>query len=525
MASVIRVRSRANQGMDSPEIVVEIHLANGLPAYNLVGLAETTVKEAKERVRSAIICCELQFPDKRIVVNLAPADLPKQGGRYDLPIAIGLLAASHQISAAKLDAFEFFGELSLAGELKPFAGAFPVVIAALNANRNVIVPTALAHELQALKRKEIMFADNLQQVVNFLQPDNRQRTNQARPNTAITELKRGDQFNNETAKTPQSSAANQENFRDIRGQQTAKRAALIAAAGGHNLLMFGPPGSGKSMIAARIAALLPPLSQPQAIETYSLYSLSGTQLQFDFDMRAPFRQPHHTSSRIALIGGGQRIQPGEISLANHGILFLDELTEFPRTTLDSLREPLETQQIHISRANQKLTFPASIQLVCALNPSPSGDLNDGRVSQAKILNYLNRISGPLIDRIDLQIQVDRVDLTVIDSAPVELESTEQMRARVLQLRELQLHRQGTTNALLGYPELAHRDQMNPQDKERFLQLAERSQLSMRSLTRCLRVARTTADLMNSPQIEYPHLLEAMAYRRFDQLIQQLSRGQ
>lgn len=524
MASVIRVRSRANQGLNSPEIIVEIHLANGLPAYNLVGLAETTVKEAKERVRSAIICCDLQFPDKRIVVNLAPADLPKQGGRYDLPIAIGLLAASEQISAAKLDAFEFFGELSLAGELKPFSGAFPVVIAALNANRQVIVPMALAHELQALKRPEILFADDLQQVVNFLQPDKRKRSAQHPQKLQANELKRGEQIISRSAETPKEAAC-EENFRDIRGQQTAKRAALIAAAGGHNLLMFGPPGSGKSMIAARIAALLPPLTQAQAIETYSLYSLSGTQLHFDYDMRAPFRQPHHTSSRIALIGGGQRIQPGEISLANHGILFLDELTEFPRTTLDSLREPLETQQIHISRANQKLTFPASIQLVCALNPSPSGDINDGRVSQTKILNYLNKISGPLIDRIDLQIQVDRVDLTVIDSAPVELESTEQMRARVLQLRELQLQRQGTTNALLGYPELGHSSQMNPQDKERFLQLAERSQLSMRSLTRCLRVARTTADLMDSPQIEYPHLLEAMAYRRFDQLIQQLSRGQ
>ena len=507
--SLSLVHSRALLGMEARPVCVEVHLANGLPSFTLVGLAETEVKEARERVRSAIQNSGLEFPgNKRITVNLAPADLPKDSGRFDLPIALGILAASGQIEGKKLHGYEFAGELSLGGDLRPVRGALAMSLAISSRTANahappprLVLPEGSAQEAALVPGAEIYRARHLLDVVR-----------QFLPGQDVPDLQDGWSQVQAMAQTAQTAYAD---MADVKGQAAARRALEIAAAGGHSVLMMGAPGSGKSMLAHRFAGLLPAMTTEEALESAAVASLGG---RFSLEKWAlrPTCAPHHTASAVALVGGGSPPRPGEISLAHRGVLFLDELPEFPRAALEALREPLESGHITISRAAQRAEFPARFQLIAAMNPCPCGYLGSSlracRCSPDKVSRYQGKLSGPLLDRIDLHVEVGSLAADeLINSAPGE--STEAIRARVVTARALAITRQGSTNQALDGQAIDTQCRLDDAAARFLNTAATRLGWSGRSIHRCLKVARTIADLANIQVVQITHVAEAVQYRR------------
>ena len=506
------VQSRALRGLQAAKVTVEVHLANGLPSFTLVGLADMEVKEARERVRCAIQNAGLQFPhNQRITVNLAPADLPKDSGRLDLPIALGILAASGQINGDTLHQYEFAGELSLTGALQPVRGALAMALA-LHVGKvatRLVLPPGNAEEAALVPGSEVYRARHLLDVVRQFAPVPADLA--AHPEVASADE------DGWVRVVPQVAVSQTRwlDMADVKGQAGAKRALEIAAAGGHSALLVGPPGSGKSMLAQRFAALLPAMSCDEALQTAAIGSLSGRFAMTDWGRR-PTCSPHHSASAVALVGGGSPPRPGEISLAHNGVLFLDEMPEFPRAALEALREPLETGCITISRAAQRAEFPARFQLIGAMNPCPCGYLGSTahacRCTPDQIHRYQSKLSGPLMDRIDLHVEVPNLPHADLLGAPAG-ESTESIRQRCDQARQRAVERQGSSNMALQGQDIDQHVLLDA-DALKFLQVAaSRLGWSARSTHRVLKVARTIADLDGAVRTQVAHLAEAMQYRR------------
>lgn len=499
--SFATIYSRAQVGITALPVTIEVHLTPGLPSLSIVGLPEAAVKESKDRVRSALLNTEFEFPKQRITINLAPADLPKEGGRFDLAIALGILAASKQLPTEELETFEFLGELALSGELRPVRGVLPVALAARSVQRNIVIPSENMTEAQLVSNVGILPAAHLSSLAEHFQNIERiplQQTS-ATPEPIITD--------------------SLPDLSDVRGQHHAKRALEVTAAGGHNLLMLGPPGTGKTMLASRVPGILPPMTEDEALETAIITSVATQGFEASQWGRRPFRTPHHTASGVALVGGGSQPRPGEISLAHQGVLFLDELPEFDKKVLEVLREPLESGHITISRAAHQADFPANFQLIAAMNPCPCGYLGDssGRCgcSAEQIHRYRSKVSGPLLDRIDLHIEVPNLSRAELRS-DVHRETSAQVRARVMQARAIQWQRnQGKANSNLTNKEIEAFCVLNDHD-ERLLEGAiSQLGLSARAWYRILKVARTIADLAASEVISTTHLTEAISYRRLE----------
>lgn len=494
--ALAKLFSRAQLGIDAPLVTVEVHLSGGLPSFTIVGLAETAVRESRERVRSALLLSGFDYPQRRITVSLSPADIPKEGGRFDLAIALGILQASNQINTPHLNALEFYAELGLDGQLRPVAGLFPALLACQRAQKSAVVAPVQQADAGLAGCRSVERVSTLLELCHSLQTD-----------ALVTHVS---QTATEAVKPVYQEMA------QIRGQHTARLALELTATGGHNLLMQGPPGSGKSLLAHALAGILPPLTPEQAREAAALHSITGQPIESLFAGLPPIRSPHHSASATAIIGGGSNPRPGEVSLAHHGVLFLDEVAESSRATLDMLREPLETGQVTIARAKARLTFPAQFMLVAAMNPCPCGYYGDGSdrcvCPLTQIERYQARLSGPLRDRFDLQLTLDAVNQEDLIRPGDLAEDSLCVRERVRLARDRQWQRQGCLNSHLDLDQvqqlLAHSTSL----QQLYIEASSKLRLSARSTHRLLRVARTLADMQAAELIEEQHLLQALSYR-------------
>ena len=514
--SLALVYSRGLSGVKSPQVQVEVHVANGLPSFTIVGLSEVEVREARDRVRAAILNSGFDFPARKFTVNLAPADLPKESGRFDLPIAIGILAATGQIPSENLHKYEFAGELSLSGDLRSIRGTLAMSVALFennklllntssNRTRAFVLPLMNASEASLVEGIDILGLESLNAVCKMLQGE-----------LKVTPYKND----------MQTYKAEYLNLKDVKGQYLAKRALEIAAAGNHSLLMVGSPGTGKSMLAARLPSILPEMTHHEALESAAINSLIGSFDAKEWKKR-PFRSPHHTASAVAMVGGSSNPKPGEISLAHNGVLFLDELPEFDRKVLEVLREPLETGNITISRAGRQADFPAKFQLIAAMNPCPCGYLGHAtkacRCTTDQVKRYQGRLSGPFLDRIDLQIEVPALSNDELlgnnsnalhnNSTSKPTECSIQIAQRIMQARQKQIDRQNKPNAFLSGAEIDEHCNLHENSIALLKQAMQKLGWSARACHRAIKVARTIADLDNSQQILQQHIAEAIQYRR------------
>lgn len=501
MQQIALVYSRVCRGLEAIEVAVEVYIGSGLPVMHIVGLPETAVRESKHRVRAVLSQNGFEFPYQRVVVNLAPADVPKEGGRFDLPVALGVLVASGQLPSQVVGGCEFIGELSLSGSLLPVKGIIPSILAAHRAGRNILIPAQNVPEARLTGKPNVFSANHILDVCGWLL--GRHELDK------VTLLAGKADFNYAI------------DMRDVRGQHHAVRAMEVCAAGRHHCLMMGSPGSGKTMLASRVPTILPPMNEDEALMTAAIMSLTHDKPKTEDFYRRPFRSPHHTASAAALVGGGSNPQPGEISKAHNGILFLDELPEFGRAVLDALREPFEIGVIYLSRAMCSVEYPARFQLIAAMNPCPDGldvdEYGNCPCDEKKLNNYYARLSAPLLDRFDMHIRVPRIKWGEDAHNQRPCESSRAIAARVIPAWEKQLERQGKSNAVLKVSEIEAMCKLSSEDTAILYRAVERLNLSTRAMHKILRVARTIADLACAEEIAKAHLLEAISYRCMDKL--------